>query len=193
MDRAIRTSVHSAFVRTARLTVSIHPGLTHQLVASAQPGYGHNFAMEWQSIIELARAAAATQPSDYLHQAMLRVAVDRPYYALYHALARSNADLLIGPFETEGALPEWSYVYTDLGGDFAFELMEADFSHQPEAVRRFVDVFLAAHERLLLAEEDPATIFTADQAREWLYRAEAAITEFLSAQPEQRRAFALQL
>ena len=149
--------------------------------------------MEWQSIIELAREMAATPPSDYLHQTRLRMAVGSAYYAMYHALARSNADLLIGPFETEGALPEWSHVYTALGGDSAFELMEADFSRQPEVVRRFVDVFLAAHERRLLAEEDPAATFTAAQVGEWLDQAETAITEFLSVEPEQRRAFAVQL
>ena len=131
---------------------------------------------KWQSIIELAREMAVTPPSDYLHQARLRIAVGNAYYAMYHALARSNADLLIGPFETESGTPEWSRVYTALGGDSAFELLEADFSRYPEVVRRFVDGFLAAHERRRLAEEDPA-----------------AITEFLSVEPEQRRAFALQL
>lgn len=149
--------------------------------------------MEWQSIIELAREMAVTPPSDYLHQTRLRMAVGSVYYAMYHALARSNADLLIGPFETAGALPEWSHVYTALGGDSAFELMEADFSRQPEAVRRFVAVFLAAHERRLLSEEDPVATFTADQARECIGQAEAAITEFLSIEPGQRRAFAVQL
>ena len=149
--------------------------------------------MEWPSIIELAREMTVTPPSDYLHQTRLRMAVASAYYAMYHALARSNADLLIGPFETEGALPEWSHVYMALGGDSAFELMEADFSRQPEVVRRFVDVFLAVHERRLLAEEDPVATFTAAQARERLDQVEAAITEFLSAQPEQRRAFAVQL
>ena len=58
--------------------------------------------MRWQSIIELAREMAATQPSDHLHQTRLRMAVGNVYYAMYHALARSNADLLIGPSETEG-------------------------------------------------------------------------------------------
>ena len=149
--------------------------------------------MEWQSIIDLAREMAATEPSDHLHQTRLRMAVGSAYYAMYHALARSNADLLIGPFETEGSSPEWSRVHTALGGDSAFELMQADFSLHPEAVRRFVEVFLAAHERRLLAEEDPAATFTADQAGEWIDQTEAAITEFLSAQSEQRRAFAVQL
>ena len=33
---------------------------------------------------------------------------------MYHALAGSNADLLIGPSETEGSPPEWNRVYAAL-------------------------------------------------------------------------------
>ena len=47
--------------------------------------------MKWQNIIELAREIAATQPSDHLG-----MAAGNAYYAMYHALARSNADLLVG-------------------------------------------------------------------------------------------------
>ena len=52
--------------------------------------------MRWPSIIELAREIATTEPSDHLHQARLRMAVGNAYYAVYHALAYSKADLLIG-------------------------------------------------------------------------------------------------
>ena len=149
--------------------------------------------MEWQSIIALAREMAVTPPSDYLHQTRLRMAVGNVYYAMYHALARSNADLLIGPSETEGSSPEWNRVHMALGGDSAFELMQGDFSRQPEAMRRFVEVFLAAQEQRLLAEEDPAATFTADQARDCIDHAEGVISEFLSVEPRQRRAFAVQV
>ena len=71
------------------------------------------------------------------------MAVGDAHYAVYHVLACSNADLLIGPSETEGSSPEWNRVYTALGGDSAFELMPADFSNQPEVVKHFVEVFLA--------------------------------------------------
>ena len=149
--------------------------------------------MKWQHIIELARETATTEPSDHLHQTRLRMAVATVYCAVYHALAYSNADLLIGPSETQSSSPEWNRVYTALGGDSAFELMQADFSRQPEAVRCFVDVFLAAHQHRLLAEEDPVTIFTADQDRDCIDRAEQAISDFLSMEPEHRRAFAVHL
>ncbi len=149
--------------------------------------------MKWMELIDLARETATTPPSDHLHQTRLRLAVGTVYYAVYHALARSNADLLIGPSETEGETPEWSRVYTALGGDSAHELMPADFSRHPEAIRRFVDLFLTSHHQRVLAEEDPATTFTADQARDWVDRGETAIAEFLTVAPEQRRDFALEL
>ena len=88
--------------------------------------------------------------------------------------------------------PEWNRVYTALGGDSPFEIMQADFSRQPEAIR-FVDVFLAAHHQRAVAEENPATTFTAEKARVCIDQAEAAISEFLSVQPEQCRAFAVQV
>ena len=69
-------------------------------------------------------------------------------------MSAATRDLLMGPYETEGRLPEWSRACTALGGDSAFELMPADFSRQPKAMRRFVDVFLAAHHQRLLTEED---------------------------------------
>ena len=149
--------------------------------------------MKWMELIDLARETATTPRSDHLHQTKLRLAVATVYYAVYHALARSNADLLIGPSETEGETPEWNRVHTALGGDSAHELMPADFSRHPEAIRRFVDLFLTSHHQRVLAEEDPATTFTADQARDWVDRGETAIAEFLTVAPEQRRDFALEL
>ena len=149
--------------------------------------------MKWKELIALAREMAATPLSDCLHQTKLRLAVGTVYYAVYHALARSNADLLVEPSETEGSASEWSRVYAALGGDSAHELMQADFAKHPEAVRLFADTFLAVHHQRLLAEEDPVTAFTTDQARDWVDRAETAIAEFLTVESEQRRAFALEL
>ena len=149
--------------------------------------------MKWKELIALAREMAATPLSDRLHQTKLRLAVGTVYYAVYHALARSNADLLVEPSETEGSASEWSRVYAALGGDSAHELIQADFAKHPEAVRLFADTFLAVHHQRLLAAEDPVTAFTTDQARDWVDRAETAIAEFLTVESEQRRAFALEL
>ena len=149
--------------------------------------------MNWKELIILAREMAETPLSHHLHQAWLRLAVSTVYYALYHALARSNADLLVESPDTEVGAPAWNRVYAALGGDAAHERMRADFSEHPEAIRRFSDAFLAAHQQRLLAEEDPVFTFTADQAQDWVEWAEAAIVEFLSIEPQQRRVFALHI
>ena len=149
--------------------------------------------MQWKELSALAREMAATPPADRLHQTKIRLAVSTAYYAMYHALAGSNADLLIGPSETEGSPPEWNRVYAALGGDSAFELMQADFSRHPEAVGRFVDAFLAMHHQRLRAEEAPVVTYSAAEAQDWIEQSEIAIAEFLSVEPGQRRAFALQL
>ena len=49
------------------------------------------------------------------------------------------------------------------------------------------------HHRRLRAEEDPVVTYSAAEAQDWIQRAEAAITEFFSVDPKQRRAFALEL
>ena len=71
--------------------------------------------------------------------------------------------------------------------------MRADFSRHPEAVGRFVDAFLAMHHQRLRAEEAPVVTYSAAEAQDWIQRVEVAIAEFLSVDPEQRRAFALEL
>ena len=72
--------------------------------------------MKWQDLIALAREMAATPPSDHLHQTRLRLAVGTVYCAMYHALARSNADLLIGATDADQRSPEWKDTYMALGG-----------------------------------------------------------------------------
>ena len=77
--------------------------------------------MKWKELIVLAREMATTPPSDRLHQTKLRLAVGTVYYAVYHALARSNADLLIGPSETQSETSEWNRVYMALAGLYAIQ------------------------------------------------------------------------
>ena len=67
--------------------------------------------MNCQELVTLAREMAEIPPSHRLLQTWLRLAVSTVYYALYHALARSNADLLVGPPDTEGGVPAWNRVH----------------------------------------------------------------------------------
>lgn len=147
--------------------------------------------MNWNELIGLARQLVAAPPSARLRKTQLRLAVGAAYYAAYHALARSNADLLIGASETERRLPESRDVCMALGGDCVDQRLQDDFSSYPEDIRRFVDTLLALHQQRLLAEEDPETEYTVDDAEAWIEGAETAIMAFVSVDPAQRRSLAV--
>ena len=134
--------------------------------------------MNWQNLIKLAREMAAAPPSDHLHQAHLRLAVSSAHYAMYHALARSNADLLAGSSEAERNLPEWARTYTALGGDSAADRLPGEWRSYVEGIRNFLETFVVLNGQRLAAEQDPVTTFTADEALAWIEQAEAAITPF---------------
>ena len=149
--------------------------------------------MQWQDIIAMAQDLAATPPSDRFHQIHLRSAVRSAYLAAYHALARSNADLLVGSSDTERNRPEWLRTYQALGGDYSDQRLQGDYSDYPEAIRALADTFLDLHQQRLLADEDPSATFTAAEAQAWVKRATDAINAFLSADPMQRKSFALEI
>ena len=149
--------------------------------------------MQWQDIIAMAQDLAATPPSNRFHQIHLRGAVRSAYLAAYHALARSNADLLAGASDAERSRPEWLRAYHALGGDCSDQRLQGDYSGYPEAVRAFADTFLELHHQRLLADEDISVTFTAAEAQAWVERAADAINAFLSADPLQRKAFALEI
>ena len=149
--------------------------------------------MQWQDIITMAQDLAASPPSDRFHQIHLRGAVRSAYLAAYHALARSNADLLAGGSDAERSRPEWLRAYHALGGDYSDQRLQGDYSGHPEAIRAFADTFLELHNQRLLADEDISVTFTAAEAQAWVERAAGAINAFLSADPLQRKSFALEI
>ena len=106
--------------------------------------------MNWRELIALAREHAAAPPRSQLQQTRLRLAVSSAYYAVYHALAHSNADLLIGAAEAEQRSPEWRDTYMALGGDQADQRLQGDFCNYPEAIKTFADTFIALHQQRLL-------------------------------------------
>ena len=166
---------------------NLHPASSHK------PNTLENPTVQWQDIIAMARDLAATPISAPLQQIHLHTAVHSAYLAAYHALARSNADLLVGASDTERIRPGWLRACQSLGGDYSNQRLQGDYSGHPEAIRMFADTFLALHHQRLLADEDPSATFAAAEAQAWVERASDAINAFLSADPLQRRSFALDI
>ena len=149
--------------------------------------------MDWQNLINLAKEMAANPPSNPIHQTQLRLSVSSTYYAMYHALARSNADLLVGSSDADRDKPEWTRTYMALGGDAAVERLQEDFTGYSEEVQNFVETFIVVNEQRLLAEEDPAVTYTNEEALAWIERAETAIAGFVSADEAERKGLAMHL
>ncbi len=128
-----------------------------------------------------------------MHYIHLRGTVRSAYLAAYHVLARSNTDLLVGASDAERSRPEWSRAYHALGADHSDQRLQGDYSGYPEAIRAFADTFLELHHQRMLADEDPSATFTPAEAQAWVERAADAINAFLSADPMQRKSFALEI
>ncbi len=62
--------------------------------------------MDWIELIRASRLLTAGQPS----QEALRRAVSTTYYAMFHALTTSNADLIVGP-RTPANESDWIATY----------------------------------------------------------------------------------
>ena len=132
-------------------------------------------------------------PVQPIHQAQLRLAVSSTYYAIYHALARSNADTLVGASEADHNHPGWTRTYVALGGDVAVERVQGNFTDYSQEIRDLVKTFVVVNEQRLFAEEDPVITHTPEEALAWIERAEAAISALLFTDVEGRRELAQHL
>ena len=112
---------------------------------------------------------------------------------MYHALARSNANTLVGASEANRNQPEWTSTYMALGGDAAVDRVQGDFTGYAQGIRDFVETFIVVNEQRLLAEEGPVINYTADEALAWIERAETAIAGFVSDDAGERKALAIHL
>ena len=150
--------------------------------------------MNWEQLIALARMLASAP--DYgerrgrPQQMQLRKAVSAAYYAMFHALAGSNADTLIGASPRFRRLAAWTQTYRALDHGFAKSRMQSGSSTFAPAIRNFGLSFIDLQNWRHLADYDPNAEFTRADALHLIDRAEAAIIAFEADDPTERKAFA---
>ena len=149
--------------------------------------------MSWQDLIATSRLLTTTpHPNTQPLPDSLRRAVSTAYYAMFHALANSNADCLVGtPYDalTEHA---WSRIYRGLDHNVAKRSMQRDqilFSLQ---IRRFADTFSQLQDARHLADYDRSKSFTVSETLTWIDQAEEAIQNFMQASADERKMAAIQ-
>jgi hypothetical protein len=124
-------------------------------------------------------------------QASLRRAVSTVYYALFHCLARSGADLFIGSSAAARAQHAWRQVYRGLDHATARAACReplADLFCQP--VQDFALEFVFQQQQRHAADYDPLFRTTQSKAMGDVARARAVIEGFQRCPVAQRRAFA---
>ena len=91
--------------------------------------------MNWEQLIAIARLLAESprhgEARGRPQQARLRKAISAAYYAVFHALANSNADTLIGASPQFRSLPAWTQTYRALGHGFAKSQIQSGLNSFP--------------------------------------------------------------
>ena len=122
----------------------------------------------------------------------IRRSVSTAYYAMFHALAASNAECLIGT--PQGTLGEhaWLRAYRGLDHREARRNLKQGRHLFSSPVQRFIDTFGELQDARHAADYDPSRVITLSEAVNWIDRAETAIREIVGVDWSERSAMAVQ-
>ena len=126
-------------------------------------------------------------------QADLRRAISTAYYALFHAMAKDAADMLVGvgPNRPDKA---WAHTYRALQhGDAKTACQAVRNLNFPNTIRSCADAFVALQQRRHDADYDPDYRVLRADALDAIQQAEDAIRDLKASPKRDRRAFAVQI
>lgn len=149
-------------------------------------GVGTERAMDPRDLIKTARGMAVLGPQQPT-QADLRRAISTAYYALFHCLALSGADLLIGA-ERDSA---WHQVYRALEHGKTVRICDDDqrMAEFPESIRKFASAFVILQRERQQADYALEVRYNETFVLEEIDRAEKAINHYERAGVQDRRRF----
>ena len=125
-------------------------------------------------------------------EAELRRAVSTAYYALFHTLARSGADLLVGRTKKFRSQLAWQQAYRALDHEETRKrcLNTQRMAGFPSAIQVFADTFVAFQQLRHLADYDPLAKFSRSMVLQWVDEVDNAISGFNSVERSHRKASA---
>ena len=144
-------------------------------------------AISWQNLINAGRDLLNPQRiGDPPTDEHIRRAISNAYYALFHALAASNADALIGEPHNAITAVAWSHVYRGLDHGTARRELQSHRQEFSAEVRIFADTFRNLQHQRHSADYDHNVVFTGQQSTVRLAEAEVAIIDYLQADGSER-------
>ena len=125
-------------------------------------------------------------------QANLRRAVSTTYYAMFHCLAGSCADLIVGGAGASRSKHAWRQTYRALDHRTSRKRCESqDIRQFPVEIRDFANVFVDLQKKRHRADYDPYAVFSKLEVVQGIQEAEKIIGDFVRAPRKDRRAFAV--
>lgn len=139
-------------------------------------------------LLATAARLAAGRPS----QGDLRRAVSSVYYALFHAIAQSNADTLVGVDPQTRDLGAWRQTYRALEHRYARQrcIMARRNPRFTLPVQRLADHFVTMQEHRHRADYDPDATFSRSEVLAAITQIDAVIADFRAVADRERNAFA---
>ena len=143
--------------------------------------------IEWVNLIQAGRDLLSPQQVGRLptHE-HIRRAVSNAYYAMFHALAESNATALVGPPSNPTTAPAWTRIYRGLDHTAARSALQSNRQYFSMPAQRFTRAFVDLQQHRHSADYNPNAVFTANDGAIHLDRAESAILGFAQISPDER-------
>ena len=125
-------------------------------------------------------------------QSNLHRATSTAYYAAFHTLAKTCADLLVGTNGSQRSKPAWRQTYRALVHTAAKEAcINQKMSKFPQPIQDFANVFVTMQAKRHEADYNPFHKTTKSEVITDISAVEAAIADFEQADIKDRRAFAI--
>ena len=114
-------------------------------------------------------------------------AVSTAYYALFHALARNNADNVIGAPTNPAMALDWIGAYRRMRHGYAAAQLQQHILTLDRKGREFSEDFINLKFAREMADYNPSAIFNLTSASHWLNRAIAALQNLDAMSPTDKR------
>ena len=143
--------------------------------------------IDWRNLIQAGRDLLNPRQTGFAAtDEHVRRAVSNGYYALFHALAASNANVLIGSPNDTATAAAWSRVYRGLDHTTARRELQRHRQEFSVQAQDFADTFSNMQELRHSADYNHSAAISINQASVALDRAEAAIIGYLQAALSER-------
>ncbi len=140
-------------------------------------------------LIATAKKLAMANPKKP-RQSDLKLAVSSAYYALFHFLAKTSADSIIGTWKIYRANKAWQQVYRALNhGPAKTACINKEIAHFPQEIQDFANAFIAMQAKRHDADYDPfSRVYKSDVLAE-IDNVKVVIDGFKNVSIKEKKAF----